>query len=397
MHDTAFEIGCQFFKTYLVKPRALILDIGAQNINGSLRACAPQDSTYIGMDLIPGDGVDVVLKDPYSFPFDHEHFDAVVSTSCFEHDQMFWLTFLEAVRVTKTDGYVYLNAPSNGPYHCYPTDNWRFYPDASLALLAWARRNGLELTLMESFIAARKHDVWNDCVAVFRKGAVFETMVLGRIVDHLPDAYNIRRTDTGSPEKSRDATEDMILISDARDRLITNDRQIDELTAVVGDVRDEISIAVEQLRMAGADAQQRISSLEGSLEAVQAALAAYKTEFLAFANSISEHQSATDGELAQIVAETVARRESLQHVAKSLTSRIDEQAAQLLALPEQTRLELQPLRATVEATAADLEAVKKAAETWLIPTLERHETALRPGRWRRALRRITKRPRRKFH
>src|ERR1051326_6951149 len=208
MHDTAFEIGCQFFKTYLVKPRALILDIGAQNINGSLRACAPQDSTYIGMDLIPGDGVDVVLKDPYSFPFDHEHFDAVVSTSCFEHDQMFWLTFLEAVRVTKTDGYVYLNAPSNGPYHCYPTDNWRFYPDASLALLAWARRNGLELTLMESFIAARKHDVWNDCVAVFRKAAVSETMVLGRIVDYLPDAYNIRRSETEAPEKCRDPSED---------------------------------------------------------------------------------------------------------------------------------------------------------------------------------------------
>ena len=308
MHDTALEIGRHFFKIYLAKPRALILDIGAQNVNGSLRDCAPQDSTYIGVDLIAGEGVDIVLKDTYSFPFDHEHFDAVVSTSCFEHDQMFWLTFLEAVRVTKTGGYIYLNAPSNGPYHCYPTDNWRFYPDASLALLAWARRNGLELTLMESFIAARKHDVWNDWVAVFRKAAVFETMVLGRIVDYLADAYNIRRSETEAPEKCCDASEDMILISEARDQLATKDRQISELTAMVGDLRNEISTAVER-----------------------------------------------------------------------------------------TRLELQPLRATVEATAADVEAFKKAAETWLIPMLERHETALRPGRWRRAIRTITKGARRKFH
>ena len=46
MHDTAYEIGQLFFKTYLATVPDLILEIGSQNINGSLRPCAPPGSTY---------------------------------------------------------------------------------------------------------------------------------------------------------------------------------------------------------------------------------------------------------------------------------------------------------------------------------------------------------------
>ena len=60
-------------------------------------------------------------------------FSTQVSTSCFEHDPIFWLTFKEIARVTKVDGFVYVNAPSNEVYHGYPGDNWRFYKDAPAA------------------------------------------------------------------------------------------------------------------------------------------------------------------------------------------------------------------------------------------------------------------------
>lgn len=52
MHISALQHGKLFFDTYL-RPDALatIVDIGAQNINGSLRECMPTGCLHIGVDL----------------------------------------------------------------------------------------------------------------------------------------------------------------------------------------------------------------------------------------------------------------------------------------------------------------------------------------------------------
>src|SRR5882757_2811173 len=163
MHDTAYALGSHFFQCYFASRPIKILEIGSQNVNGTLRDRAPAGSLYVGADVTPGAGVDVVFGDRHALPFADEHFNAVISTSCFEHDQMFWLTFIEMARVTASSGYIYINAPSNGAYHSYPSDNWRFYPDSGRALAAWAQHQGRDVTLVESFIAKRKSDKWNDC------------------------------------------------------------------------------------------------------------------------------------------------------------------------------------------------------------------------------------------
>ena len=110
-----------------------------------------------------------MLDDPYKFPLPDAYADFIVSSSCLEHSQMFWLTFLEAMRVLKNDGLFYMNVPSNGWYHAYPYDHWRFYPDAGLALESWGRRSGHEVFLVESFVNDKEQDIWNDFVAVFTK------------------------------------------------------------------------------------------------------------------------------------------------------------------------------------------------------------------------------------
>lgn len=139
MHPTAMDNGRRFFATYLdASAPALILDIGSQDINGSLRQAAPAGARYVGLDFAAGRGVDRVLDDPYRLPFDDGVADAVVSSSCFEHVDMFWLTFNEILRVLRPGGLFYLNAPSNGAFHRYPVDCWRFYPDAGDALVRWA-------------------------------------------------------------------------------------------------------------------------------------------------------------------------------------------------------------------------------------------------------------------
>ena len=81
MHVSALKHGQLFFDTYLGQEAAVtIVDIGAENINGSLRQCAPLGCRYIGVDFVPGPGVDMVLDDPYHLPFADASVEVVVST-----------------------------------------------------------------------------------------------------------------------------------------------------------------------------------------------------------------------------------------------------------------------------------------------------------------------------
>jgi SAM-dependent methyltransferase len=192
MHPTCLKYAEMFFNSYLKNiQNPTIVDIGSQNINGSLRDVAPPNSTYVGLDFAEGNGVDIVLKDPYSFSVEDSYADAVVTSSCFEHSQFFWLTFLEALRILKPGGVLYVNAPSNGEYHRYPTDNWRFYPDAGIALNEWANRSGYNSVLMESFIGWQEGDMWNDFVAIFIKDRSFSNNYTDRIYKEIPNATNI--------------------------------------------------------------------------------------------------------------------------------------------------------------------------------------------------------------
>lgn len=173
MHLTALNNGRLFFDTY-VKGTALnlIVDIGAQNINGSLKDVAPAGVSYLGVDFVSGNGVDVVLDDPYVLPFESDSVDVIVCSSVFEHSEMFWLLFLEIIRVLRPNGLFYLNVPSNGAFHRYPVDCWRFYPDSANALIVWAERNGYDPVVLESFVSEQSGDGWwNDFVAVFVKDA----------------------------------------------------------------------------------------------------------------------------------------------------------------------------------------------------------------------------------
>lgn len=192
MHSTARRHCRLFFETYLKDiERPTIVEIGSQSVNGSLREVAPPDARYVGLDFVDGEEVDVVLANPYEFPIEDDFADAVVSSSCLEHSQMFWLSFLEALRILKPDGVLYLNVPSNGPYHRYPTDNWRFYPDAGIALNEWARRSGYNSMLLESFIGWQQGDVWNDFVAVFLKNRHFEGRFADRIYTKAHNPTNV--------------------------------------------------------------------------------------------------------------------------------------------------------------------------------------------------------------
>jgi len=192
MHITAMDFGRRFFETYAgSRPGLRIIDIGAQDVNGSLRSVAPSDAEYVGVDFVAGKGVDVIISDPYALPFPDESADLIVCSSCMEHSEFFWLLFNEMIRVLKPDGVLYVNAPSNGAFHRYPVDCWRFYPDSGIALRNWSRRSGYRTELLESFIGPQAApETWNDFVGVFIKDGTFAERYPRRILDDYPEHTN---------------------------------------------------------------------------------------------------------------------------------------------------------------------------------------------------------------
>jgi SAM-dependent methyltransferase len=155
MHLSALKNCIQFAKTYLNPANDAnkkIVEIGSQDVNGSLRNIFSAYDNYLGVDFVPGKGVDIVLNDPYHISLESNSVDFVLSSSCLEHSDMFWLVYLEIIRILKPGGLFYLNVPSSGIYHRYPVDSWRFYPDAALSLSKWANRNGYNTQVLESFI-----------------------------------------------------------------------------------------------------------------------------------------------------------------------------------------------------------------------------------------------------
>jgi SAM-dependent methyltransferase len=232
MHDTALELGRAFFDAYLCGSEGKVLDVGSHDVNGSLRAVAPPRVNYVGVDMVPGSGVDLVLDDPHVFPFADRSFDAVVASSCFEHDTMFWITFLEMVRVCRTGGYIYVNSPSNGWFHQHPRDNWRFYPDAGLSLQDWAQREGFDVRLVESFVGRRKRNVWNDLVMVFCRGQ--ETSACARISERLAAVMNLRLGQEDEPVRNYAMdTEDQQIIRKLTQMVATRDAQLAELRDLI--------------------------------------------------------------------------------------------------------------------------------------------------------------------
>jgi SAM-dependent methyltransferase len=190
MHKTAEQNVRRFFDTYVSKNDGIFLEIGSYLSSFNIRSLSPTNSKYIGVDLGEGPGVDIVLEDPYKLPFKNNTFDYVISSSCFEHSEFFWLTFLEIIRVLKPSGLFYLNAPSNGDFHRYPVDCWRFFPDSGNALSSWANKNNYNTVLVEQYTSDKESDIWSDYVSVFIKDINHLDLYPNRILNEFNNYTN---------------------------------------------------------------------------------------------------------------------------------------------------------------------------------------------------------------
>jgi hypothetical protein len=170
MHPTAYENCIKFYNKYVLPMInsgvfLKVIDFGAYDCNGCLRPIF-KGCEYKGLDMSAGPNVDIVSIGDKT-PLEDKSVDIITSSSNFEHDDCFWMTFLEMCRILKPGGLIYINAPSTGPYHGFPGDCWRFYADSWKGLAKWANKNGYTIEVLESHIDSGTY--WCDSVGIFKK------------------------------------------------------------------------------------------------------------------------------------------------------------------------------------------------------------------------------------
>lgn len=79
----------------------------------------------IGIDMEPGDGVDLVydLEEPLS---EGMVFDHIMCCSVLEHCRRPWLMAQNIEKALRPKGSLYIHAPTVWRFHGYPSDYWRY-------------------------------------------------------------------------------------------------------------------------------------------------------------------------------------------------------------------------------------------------------------------------------
>jgi SAM-dependent methyltransferase len=107
-----------------------VLEVGSRNINGSIRNHIEslQPDEYIGVDIAPGPGVDIICGIiELDSRFGGASFDLVICTEVIEH-VLDWVDAMTNLRrVLRCGGKLLVTTRSKGfPYHGFQFDYWRF-------------------------------------------------------------------------------------------------------------------------------------------------------------------------------------------------------------------------------------------------------------------------------
>ena len=90
-----------------------ICEIGSCDVNGGIRSIFSRFKSYVGVDVVPGPGVDEVCKG-HLYPALNSSFDLVLSSECLEHDPYWRLTVENMIRLVRPGGIIAISCASTG-------------------------------------------------------------------------------------------------------------------------------------------------------------------------------------------------------------------------------------------------------------------------------------------
>jgi len=170
MHQESLDIMWHYVNLIAVDPwtePTKVLDVGSRQVgeNRTYKEMFPSPRyVYTGLDVEPGNNVDVIPDDPYEWGLRFMgKFDLVISGQAFEHIEYPWLTIKQIEKVLVPGGYAILIAPTTPTIHRFPVDCWRILPDGWNALAKWA-----DLKIIDSSMN-QYHGDWHDSFCLLQK------------------------------------------------------------------------------------------------------------------------------------------------------------------------------------------------------------------------------------
>ncbi len=128
----------EWVRRNLHRLRPPVLEIGSKNygaVSQDYRSLLSHPGPYLGTDMAPGDGVDVVADltadfDALPEPLRATKFRTVLCMSVMEHVRDVYRFAANLRRLLADDGVALISVPWVWRFHGYPSDYWRFSPEA---------------------------------------------------------------------------------------------------------------------------------------------------------------------------------------------------------------------------------------------------------------------------
>jgi SAM-dependent methyltransferase len=151
----------------------------------------PHAFRYLGIDIIPGDDVDLVADvHRLTQVTGEEQYDVIISCSSFEHFKYPHLAAHEIMKALRVGGLLFIQTHQSFPLHAYPHDYFRFSREAMAGL--FGSKNGFQViaTAYEfpsRIFAGRDHQ--SHYIRTQHMHSFLNVCLFGKKVERTPSEY----------------------------------------------------------------------------------------------------------------------------------------------------------------------------------------------------------------
>ncbi len=129
-HQAANDVELAFFEALRNHSAPTVLELGSRARSGISRRDRFGSARYVGLDIMPGENVDLVGDVHRLSSLTRQKFDFVFSVSVFEHLMMPWKVAVELAKRMNRGGLIFVYSHQAWPIHDAPWDFWRFSCDS---------------------------------------------------------------------------------------------------------------------------------------------------------------------------------------------------------------------------------------------------------------------------